>query len=113
MHRSLFWSKTISLLLALLLALSPLSFAQDASQTRPRRTQTPQQPAQTGSSGPLETETRRLTTEPVIRIGLATDARSASVSTNGRLLNATESGASPIPLTVARVRLEARLLAPQ
>jgi stage II sporulation protein D len=111
MHRSLFWSKIISLLLAHLLALSSLSFAQDASQTRPRRTQTSPQPAQTGSSGPLET--RRLTTEPIVRIGLATDARSASVSTNGRLLNATESDASPIPLSVARVRLEARLLAPQ
>jgi stage II sporulation protein D len=112
MHRSL-WSKTISLLLAHTLALSTLSLAQDASQTRPRRTQTPAQPTRNGSSSPVEIETTRLTSEPLIRIGLATDARSASISTNGRLLNATEPTASPIPLTVARVRLEARLLAPQ
>lgn len=112
MHRSL-WSKTISLLLAHALALSTLSFGQDASQTRPRRTQTSPQPTRSGSSAPVETETTRLTTEPVIRIGLATDARSTSISTNGRLLNATEPNASPIPLAVARVRLEARLLAPQ
>jgi stage II sporulation protein D len=87
--------------------------AQEASQTRPRRTQTPPQPTRSGPSSPVEIETTRLTGEPVIRIGLATDARSATVSTNGRLLNAFEPNNSPIPLTVARVRLEARLLAPQ
>jgi stage II sporulation protein D len=112
MHRSI-RSKIISLLLAHALALSTLSFAQDASQTRPRRTQTQPQPTRNGSSAPVDIETTRLTSEPVIRIGLATDARNASISTNGRALNATEPNASPIPLTVARVRLEARLLAPQ
>jgi stage II sporulation protein D len=112
MYRSL-WSKTISLLLMQALALSTLSFAQDASQTRPRRTQASPQPTRNGSGAPVEAETARLTTEPLIRIGLATDVRSASISTNGHLLNATEPNASPVPLSVARVRLEARLLAPQ
>jgi stage II sporulation protein D len=54
-----------------------------------------------------------LTSEPVIRIGLSTDARSVTISTSGQLLNATEPNAQPVPLSVARVRLEARLLAPQ
>lgn len=112
MHRSL-WSKIISLLIVYALAFSSLAHAQDASQTRPRRTQTPQQPTRSGPSTPVEIETTRLTSEPVIRIGLATDARSATISTNGRLLNAFEPNNSPIPLTVARIRLEARLLAPQ
>jgi stage II sporulation protein D len=112
MHRPL-WSKIISLFIVYALALTSLAMAQEASQTRPRRTQTPPQPTRSGPSSPVEIETTRLTGEPVIRIGLATDARSATVSTNGRLLNAFEPNNSPIPLTVARVRLEARLLAPQ
>ena len=50
--------------------------------------------------------------EPTIRIGLAVNVRSATVSTNGRLLQATDSGSTLIALDVARVRLEARLLSP-
>ncbi|MDT4897917.1 MAG: hypothetical protein QOH25_2994 [Acidobacteriota bacterium] len=110
MRRSL-WSKAIALLIAHALVASSLAFAQDASQTRPRRTQSPPQPAT--SRAPIITETSRLEGEPLIRIGLATEARSVTISTNGRLLNATEPNQPPTPLTVARVRLEARLLAPQ
>jgi stage II sporulation protein D len=110
MRRSLF-SKTIALSIAHALVASSLVFAQDASQTRPRRTQSPQQPVT--SAAPIITETTRLTGEPLIRIGLATDVRSATISSGGRLLNATEPNQPPTPLAVARVRLEARLLAPQ
>jgi stage II sporulation protein D len=108
MRRSLF-SKTIALLIAHALVASSLVFAQDASQTRPRRAQAPP----VTSREPIVTETTRLTSEPLIRIGLATDARSVTISSNGRLLNATEPNQPPTPLAVARVRLEARLLAPQ
>jgi stage II sporulation protein D len=108
MRRSL-CSKTIALLIAHALVASSLAFAQDASQTRPRRAQAPQPSA----ASPIITETTRLTSEPLIRIGLATDARSVTISSSGRLLNASEPGQPPTPLTTARVRLEARLLAPQ
>ncbi len=100
--------KTIALLIAQALVASSLAFAQDASQTRPRRTQAP-----ATSPAPIVTETTRLAGEPLIRIGLATDVRSVTISSNGRLLNATEPNQPPTPLTVSRVRLEARLLAPQ
>lgn len=50
--------------------------------------------------------------EPKIRIALATDARSATVSTHGILMNASDFGRSLIPLDVARLRLEPRLLSP-
>jgi stage II sporulation protein D len=56
----------------------------------------------------IETEPVRITTEPVIRIGLATGARSVTVSTTGLQLNATEAGAQPVTLEVARVRIEPR-----
>lgn len=106
-------SKTIALLLVHTLAFASLAFAQDPSQTRPRRTQSTPQPTREDSPAQTEAITTRLTAEPLIRIGLATDVRSVMISTNGRLLNATEPNAPPTPLTTARVRLEAHLLAPQ
>ncbi|MFN2513357.1 MAG: SpoIID/LytB domain-containing protein [Pyrinomonadaceae bacterium] len=50
--------------------------------------------------------------EPQIRVALATDVRSATVSTAGHLMNASNPGSSLIALDVARVRLEPRLLSP-
>ena len=50
--------------------------------------------------------------EPLIRVALATDARAATVSTTGHLMNASDEGSKLIPLDVARVRLEPRLLSP-
>ncbi len=99
-------SKAIALLLAhALLASSSAAFAQEGpAQTRPRRVQAePTPPA----------EISRLDAEPLVRIGLATDARSVTISSGGRLLTATAPGTPPAPLAVARVRLEARLLAPR
>ncbi len=50
--------------------------------------------------------------EPNIRVALATDVRSASISTNGHLMNATDVGTTLVALDVQRVRLEPRLLSP-
>jgi stage II sporulation protein D len=98
--------------MASLLAVSSFVFAQDNSQqqTRPRRAQAPPQPAAPSTRTVIETE--RLTDEPIVRIGLATDARSVTISTSGRLLSVTEPNAPPVPLGVARLRLEPHLLAP-
>jgi stage II sporulation protein D len=48
-----------------------------------------------------------------MRIGLATDVGSANISTNGRLVSLTDEGVAPTPLSVSRVRVEARALTPQ
>lgn len=53
--------------------------------------------------------------EPTIRVALATDARSATISTTGQLMNATgamDRESTMVALDVARVRLDPRLLAP-
>src|SRR5687767_3433148 len=49
--------------------------------------------------------------EPTIRVALATDVRSATISTTGHLMNATDV-ATLLPMDVARVRVEPRLLSP-
>jgi stage II sporulation protein D len=51
-------------------------------------------------------------TEPTIRVALATDVRSATVSTSGHLMNASDEGSTLIAMDVTRVRLEPRLLSP-
>ena len=50
--------------------------------------------------------------EPIIRVALATDVRSATVSTAGHLLNASDEGPTLVAMDVTRVRLEPRLLSP-
>lgn len=112
MRRSL-RSKVLTLIIAhALVASSPGLRAQDAAQqTRPRRAQSSTR--QPTASEPVEINTTRLQAEPLMRIGLTTSARSVTISTNGRLLNASDENAAPAPLSIARVRLEARWLAPQ
>jgi stage II sporulation protein D len=103
----------LSLLVAHALVASSLVLAQDASQqTRPRRAQgATQQPE---SAATADINAARLAAEPTMRIGLTTSARSATISTNGRLLNSSaENAAPPVPLALSRVRLEARWLSPQ
>src|SRR5436305_6215388 len=87
--------------------------AQDAGQsvTRPRRATSETWPTTPPDQFPIpevETETARITTEPLVRIGLAVNARSVTVSTKGHLLNAVDSGAQPVPYEVSRVRVEPR-----
>jgi stage II sporulation protein D len=50
--------------------------------------------------------------EPTIRVALATDARSATISTAGHLMNATDVATTFVALEVTRVRLEPHLLSP-
>jgi stage II sporulation protein D len=100
---------------------------QRADETRPRRAQPTAN--QTVTSAPTEDAWRTPATEtpvsllraatevvtgpePEIRVALATDVRSATVSTTGRLMNASDPGNTLIALEVARVRLEPRLLSP-
>ncbi|MGA9994260.1 MAG: SpoIID/LytB domain-containing protein [Pyrinomonadaceae bacterium] len=112
MRFSLVLNRSIALLIAHALFLSPFVFAQEPQQqTRPRRAETSSQPAN-APSVISQTGTTRLTEEPTIRIGLATDARAVSISTNSQLLNASDTHSAPTPLNVARVRIEAHLLSP-
>ncbi len=100
-----------SLLLSFALIAPMLLVAQDSQQqTRPRRAAESKQPDAT--SAPV-VEAARLEGEPTVRIGLSTDARSVTVSTTGpQLLSTTSESQPPTPLSVARVRVESRALAP-
>ena len=121
-------SITFVILQAQFLSLSIFVCAQQSprEETRPRRIndaekqiatpspgtwQAPPAHAPVSLSEPLTTLT--LSPEPKIRVGLATNARSATVSTIGRLMSAGETESVRIPLDVAQVRLEPRLLSPR
>ncbi|MDT7808307.1 MAG: stage sporulation protein [Acidobacteriota bacterium] len=104
-----------TLLCCALVAPSLAVIAQDAQEqqpaTRPRRATTSSWPTETAAPLPtpeVEPEAVRITKEPIVRIGLATSARSVTISTTEPLLNATESGERPLSLEVARVRIEPR-----
>jgi stage II sporulation protein D len=117
-------------IVALLLAqqfLSP-TFVFSQQEVRPRRTQTQVEPQKTSSqtsSGEWQRpDTHTIVTldrpdsasasqpEPTIRVALATDARSATISTTGHLMNATDVANTLVAMDVTRVRLEPRLLSP-
>ncbi|HZI87143.1 MAG TPA: hypothetical protein VFD48_09935, partial [Pyrinomonadaceae bacterium] len=125
MHGSLARKAIAVIILLSQLAAAGTAFGQQRSEeTRPRRTQLPANQAVTTT--PTEDVWKKPTTEtpislsaelvsgpePKIRVALATDTRSATVSTNGRLMNASDFGQNLVPLDVARVRLEPRLLSP-
>jgi hypothetical protein len=117
-----FGARRRALLTATLLASALVSptlkpLAQDSQQvTRPRRaTQADAWPTPTPDTITLPTIEPPATvikSEPLVRVGLATNARSVTVSTNGRLLNATDASAAPIPFEVARIRIEPRAYPP-
>ena len=101
-------SRLTAVIIAHAVLSSALAFAQSAPpQTRPRRVQ-----GQAATPAPVEVGTTRLSAEPVMRIGLITDARAVTISTNGRLLNASAADVMPAPLAASRLRVEARRLAP-
>src|SRR5687768_8612101 len=50
--------------------------------------------------------------EPKIRVALARDVGSATISSSGQLMNATDAATTLVALDVQRVRLEPRLLSP-
>ncbi|HEY0384556.1 MAG TPA: SpoIID/LytB domain-containing protein, partial [Pyrinomonadaceae bacterium] len=112
MRRSLYARALTLLVLHALVAATLVRGQETSQQTRPRRTQAsaPQQPAAPATTEP---GTARLSVEPTMRIGLTTTARAVNISTSGRLLNASDANAAPVPLALARVRLEARWLATQ
>jgi stage II sporulation protein D len=105
--------------LSIVFALLAPSFAPaqgEAAQTRPRRVQ-PDAPA----APPLQPARddfafKRLDAEPAIRIGLSTSARSVTISTNGQGLSVLPAQGgethAPVALSVARVRIEPRMLTP-
>lgn len=94
-----------------LVASSTLAQDGPTQQTRPRRAQDSASQPQTPA--PSQAVVTRLGVEPTMRIGLATDLRSANISTSGRLVSVTEDGLTPAPLAASRVRLEPRSLTPQ
>jgi len=114
----------IAILLAL--QLSGLSVVFSQGEVRQRRSQTQSEPVRTPAppaeewkvpaqgeivsidqSSPASDSKQ----EPTIRVALATDVRSATISTTGHLMNATDV-ATLVPMDVIRVRLEPRLLSP-
>ena len=111
-------------LLAALQVVSPIVIFSH-QESRPRRVQTqveataPPSPAARAEwespTAPTITTVSIATTsqpEPTIRVALATNVRAANISTAGQLINASETEATSVPLEVARVRLESRLLSP-
>src|SRR5690242_10415351 len=104
--------RVITVLLAQSVFLS-LTFAQQ-TETRPRRTQ-PAWPQPSSSTTPIiSAPTLAVVTgpEPTIRVALTTDARSATISTTGHLMNASGGGTSSLALDTSRVRVDPRLLSP-
>src|SRR6266496_119249 len=93
-----------------------------AQETRDRRVTTRAQPtqetdgtwraedtsvAQQAAKGPI---VATLASEPLVRVALATDVRSATVSTAAHLVNASE--LNVVPLEASRLRIEARTPSP-
>jgi stage II sporulation protein D len=111
------FSRLLALVLAHVLVCVPLARGQE---TRPRRAQqfpTTEPHVETPPSDlTTETPTVKLDSEPTIRIGLTTGARSVTISTAGAdlLLASNDAGAlvQPVPLGAARVRVEPRVLSP-
>jgi stage II sporulation protein D len=119
--RSSFQRLFATTLLSCALVAPPLAaFAQDAPRqpaTRPRRATAPEWPTRSNPDEPaplpeVEPEPVHLAGEPVIRIGLATGARSVTVSTTAPALGVTDPAEQPLPLEVARVRVEPRSYPP-
>jgi len=114
----------VAILLALQFFSPSFIFGQEA--VRPRRSQPQVEPAKTSApttdqwkapardtvvslaQSSIPSDSKQ---EPTIRVALATDVRSATISTTGHLMNATDV-ATMVAMDVARVRLEPRLLSP-
>src|SRR5215213_6607961 len=86
------------LTLALLLSSLPLRAQDGQPHTRPRRASAP--PVEEAAAPEPRAEQERPAGEPVVRIGLAINARSVTVSTTGRLLTTIEPDAAPTPLEI-------------
>ena len=106
--------RSIAILLAQALFLSPiLAQQQTSTETRPRRAQ-PAWPQPTATTPIISSPNLAVITgpEPKIRVALTTDARSAVISTTGHLLNASGGSSTLLALDTSRVRVDPRLLSP-
>lgn len=107
-------SGVVSLFVVTALLISSIATAQE--QTRPRRSTNVKEaqeiaPPTRAQATPLIATTARLTNEPLLRIGLATQARSVTISTNAKsLIKEANEGDAPEILNIARLRIEPRLL---
>ncbi|HUE82370.1 MAG TPA: SpoIID/LytB domain-containing protein [Pyrinomonadaceae bacterium] len=112
--RSSLARKAISILLALLLSAPGFVLAQQPAREegRPRRVTNEWTKPPTPASIVEPTFTVIRGEEPKIRVALATDVRTATISSTGRLLNSTSLGSNLVALNVPRLRLEPRLLSP-
>ncbi len=115
------FTRIISTLLLASTIFSPLAFSTSTlAQDRDRRAtgDTGQQkpwPSDKGTVTRTSSESKelaQLSDEPVMRIALSTGTRSATISTNAQLVNASEVGAQALPLDTTRVRVESRMLSP-
>jgi len=133
MHRGFREKLSVILVANSLLWSTAILGQQQREETRPRRAQpetaTPQSPVRTqppaGITPATAPEQWKITqaaspldapagvgAEPTIRVALALDVRGANISTNSRLMRATEMATTLVPLDVTRVHVEARLLSP-
>lgn len=108
--------KLLSCLCACLLVCGPFARAQTQA-TRPRRVLTDSTDEAPTQQPPAADNVKlaHLSAEPTIRIGLATAARSVTISTTANTLNVTSEIGADAPaqtLASARVRIEPRVLAP-
>jgi len=83
-----------------------------AQETRPRQVEGRSQPAWPAHATSDTQQVTQLGPEPLVRIGLATNMRSVTISTTGQLMNASAANTTPLPLETERVRIESRFLSP-
>jgi stage II sporulation protein D len=123
-----FLARSSMAVLAALSLSNPVTFVFGQEEVRPRRSQPqvePQKTAPTPAQDQWQPPVTRTViptdevsvvsaynNEPTIRVALTTDARSATISTNGHLMNATDLATTLVALEVARVRVEPHLLSP-
>ncbi|HMJ26609.1 MAG TPA: SpoIID/LytB domain-containing protein [Pyrinomonadaceae bacterium] len=113
-------ARIITILLLASTLFSPLTFSTSTfAQDRDRRTaETGQPKIWPSDQGPItrssgeSKELAQLSDEPVMRIALSTGTRSATISTNAQLVNASEVNTQTFPLDTTRVRVESRMLSP-
>ena len=114
--RNFFARSLLAILLATQVSLPTSVFSQQEQRQKEKQTSSQTDSGQWKIASPLtifdgvaDSPTKP---EPTIRVALATDVRSAMISTTGHLMNATDLATTLVALDVSRVRLEPRLLSP-
>jgi len=106
--------RVITVLLTQSLLCSVVLAQQGSSEgSRPRRVESEWPVAATSASVvPTPTISSLIGPEPKIRVALSTNARSAIISTTGRLMNASGDGNTLVALDSSRIRVEPHMLSP-